>query len=51
VYSGEDVGETLGVEGAPEARDVGVLNLIVVCGGLGVVLLALLRARRAKQGQ
>ncbi len=48
VYSGEDVGETLDIEGAPGARDVGGLNLLVVCGGLGMVLLALARAQRAK---
>src|SRR5919107_708377 len=43
VYSGEAVGETLAVEGAPEPRDVGPVNALVVCGGVIAVLYALLR--------
>ncbi|MFL6008272.1 MAG: ArnT family glycosyltransferase [Rubrobacteraceae bacterium] len=45
VYSGEAVGETLAVEGAPEPRDVGLANALVVCGGVIAVLYALLRLR------
>ena len=45
VYSGEAVGETLAVEGAPEPRDVGLVNALVVCGGVIAVLYALLRLR------
>ena len=45
VYSGEAVGETLAVEGAPEPRDVGLVNVLVVCGGVIAVLYALLRGR------
>jgi Dolichyl-phosphate-mannose-protein mannosyltransferase len=45
VYSGEAVGETLALEGAPEPRDVGLANALVVCGGVIAVLYALLRLR------
>jgi 4-amino-4-deoxy-L-arabinose transferase-like glycosyltransferase len=44
VYSGEAVGETLGIEGAPDPRDVGLVNVLVVCGGLLAVLYALVRS-------
>ena len=44
VYSGEAVGETLGIEGTPEPRDVGLANALVVCGGALAVLYALLRS-------
>jgi 4-amino-4-deoxy-L-arabinose transferase-like glycosyltransferase len=50
VYSGEAVGETLAVEGAPEPRDVGLVNVLVVCGGVIAVLYALLRGRRGAGG-
>ena len=50
VYSGEAVGETLAVEGAPEPRDVGRVNALVVCGGVIAVLYALLRGRRGAGG-
>jgi 4-amino-4-deoxy-L-arabinose transferase-like glycosyltransferase len=46
VYSGEAVGETLGVESGPEARDVGLANAFVVCGGVLVVLYVLLRRQK-----
>jgi 4-amino-4-deoxy-L-arabinose transferase-like glycosyltransferase len=46
VYSGEAVGETLGIEGRPEPRDVGLANALVVCGGVLAVLYALLRGYR-----
>ena len=46
VYSGEAAGETLGIEGGPEARDVGLANALVVCGiGLAVVY-ALFRGQK-----
>jgi 4-amino-4-deoxy-L-arabinose transferase-like glycosyltransferase len=45
VYSGEAVGETLAIEGAPEPRDVSLVNALVVCGGVIAVLYALLRLR------
>ena len=50
VYSGEAVGETLGIEGSPEARYVGPANVLVVCGGVLAVLYALRRGQthRAK---
>ena len=50
VYSGEAVGETLAVEGAPEPRDVGLVNALVVCGGVIAVFYALLRGRRGAGG-
>ena len=46
VYSGEAVGETLGIKGKPEVRDVGLANALVVCGGGLAVLYALWRARQ-----
>ena len=45
VYSGEDVGDTLDIEGRPEARDVGMANALVACGGVLAVLYVLLRGR------
>jgi 4-amino-4-deoxy-L-arabinose transferase-like glycosyltransferase len=50
VYSGEAASETLAVEGAPEPRDVGLVNVLVVCGGVIAVLYALLRGRRGAGG-
>jgi len=50
VYSGEAVGETLAIEGAPESRDVGPVNALVVCGGVLALLYALLRGRRGAGG-
>jgi hypothetical protein len=50
VYSGEVVGETLAIEGAPEPRDVGPVNTLVVCGGVLAVFYALLRGRRGAGG-
>ena len=38
VYSGEAVGETLSIQGAPEPRDVGPANALVVLGGVLAVL-------------
>jgi hypothetical protein len=46
VYSGEAVGETLDIEGRPEARDVGLANTLVVCGGVLAVLYVLLRGQK-----
>src|SRR5215217_7875117 len=46
VYSGEAVGETLGIEGRPGPRDIGLANALVVCGGVLAVLYALLRGYR-----
>ena len=46
VYSGEAVGETLDIEGRPEARDVGLANTLVVCGGVLTVLYVLLRGQK-----
>jgi hypothetical protein len=46
VYSGEAVGETLGVEGEPQARDVGLTNAFLACGGVLVVLYILLRRQK-----
>jgi 4-amino-4-deoxy-L-arabinose transferase-like glycosyltransferase len=48
VYSGEAVGETLGIEGGPEPRDIGLANVLVVCGGVLAVLYALLRSCKAR---
>lgn len=45
VYSGEAVGETLDVEGTPEPRDVGMLNLALVSAGV-FGLLGFLWSRR-----
>jgi len=47
VYSGEQVGETLDVEGRPEARDVGIVNASVV--GLGILALFSTILRRKKE--
>jgi hypothetical protein len=46
VYSGDAVGETLDVESGPEARDVGLANAFVVCGGVLAVLYVLLRRQK-----
>jgi 4-amino-4-deoxy-L-arabinose transferase-like glycosyltransferase len=47
VYSGKAVGETLGVGGGPELRDVGLANVVVVCGGvLAVFCVLLVRAQK-----
>jgi 4-amino-4-deoxy-L-arabinose transferase-like glycosyltransferase len=43
VYSGEAAGETLGFEGRPEPRDVGLANALVVFGGVLAVLYVLWR--------
>jgi len=51
VYSGEAVGETLGVEGEPKPRDVGVANALVALGGVLAVLLAIARRLRAAGGR
>jgi 4-amino-4-deoxy-L-arabinose transferase-like glycosyltransferase len=50
VYSGEAVGETLGVEGGPEPRDVGAANALVALGGVLAVLYAAWRRQRAGGG-
>ena len=50
VYSGEAVGATLGVRGAPEPRDVGLGNAFVALGLFLLVLHRLLRAQK-KQGK
>lgn len=47
VYSGEQVGETLEIEGGPEARDVGAVNAMVV--GLGFLALLTTILRRKQQ--
>jgi 4-amino-4-deoxy-L-arabinose transferase-like glycosyltransferase len=47
VYSGETAGETLGIEGGPVPRDVGLVNALVVCGGVLAVLYALWRRYKA----
>ena len=44
VYSGDAVAGTLDERGAPEIRDVGWINLLVVCCGLLAVLFALVWA-------
>jgi len=48
VYSGEAVGETLGIRGGPEARDVGLANALVACGGVLAVVYSLLRGHRSR---
>jgi 4-amino-4-deoxy-L-arabinose transferase-like glycosyltransferase len=48
VYSGEAVGETLDIEGGPEARDVGLANALVVCGVVLAVLYVLLRGQKGE---
>ena len=48
VYSGEAVGETLGIVGAPEVRDVGLANALVVCGGVLAMLYVLVGAQNAR---
>ena len=47
VYSGEAVGETLGLKGGAEARDVGLVNALVACGGVLVVLYVLVRRQKS----
>jgi hypothetical protein len=51
VYAGEAVGETLDIENGPEARDVGLANVLVVCGGVLAVLYVLLRGQRGEERQ
>jgi 4-amino-4-deoxy-L-arabinose transferase-like glycosyltransferase len=51
IYSGEAVGETLGVEGKPKPIDVGLANALVACGGVLAVLYALLRHKREDGGR
>ena len=46
VYSGEAVGETLGIEGGPEAREVGLANAFVACAGVVAVLYVLVRGQK-----
>ena len=46
VYPGEAVGETLGIRGAPEPREVGSGNAIVSFGILILLLRRLLRAQK-----
>ncbi len=48
VYSGEAVGETLGLRGAPEPRDVGLGNALIA---LGIFLLVLHRLFRSQKKQ
>ena len=50
VYSGEAVGETLGVRGAPEPREVGLGNALVA-GGLFLLVLHRLFGAQKKQGK
>lgn len=50
VYSGEAVGETLGVRGAPEPREVGLGNALVAGGLFLIVLYRLFRAQK-QQGE
>ena len=50
VYSGEAVGETLGVEGEPPARDVGSINAIVAFGGM-LALIAFIWRKQKKVGE
>jgi hypothetical protein len=47
VYSGEQVGKTLDIEGEPEARNVGAVNAAVV--GLGLLALFSTILRRKKE--
>lgn len=49
VYSGETVAKTLDIQGSPDARDVGLPNVLAVGAGVIVVLLALLRGRTQQQ--
>jgi 4-amino-4-deoxy-L-arabinose transferase-like glycosyltransferase len=48
VYSGEAVGETLGIGGGPQPRDVGLANALVVCGGVLAVLYVLVWGYRSR---
>ena len=50
VYSGEAVGATLGIRGAPEPRDVGLGNALVA-GGLLLLVLHRLFGAQKKQGE
>ena len=50
VYSGAAVGETLGLRGAPEPRNVGLANALVPPGLVLLVPVRLLRAQK-KQGE
>src|SRR5215210_1217223 len=51
VYSGEAVGETLGIRGGPEPRSVGLANALVAFGGVLAVLYALLRQKQEGDGR
>jgi 4-amino-4-deoxy-L-arabinose transferase-like glycosyltransferase len=51
IYSGEAVGETLAIEGAPEPRDVGPANALVVCGAVLTILYVLLRRQKEDSTQ
>ncbi|WP_162924633.1 glycosyltransferase family 39 protein [Rubrobacter indicoceani] len=52
IYSGEQVGGTLGVEGRPPARQVGVFNALIVGIGLvGLVAWVFHRSTRTEQHQ
>jgi hypothetical protein len=51
VYSGEAVGETLGIEGGPEVRAVGLANVFVVCGGVLAILYVLLVRAQKPRGE
>jgi 4-amino-4-deoxy-L-arabinose transferase-like glycosyltransferase len=51
VYSGEAVGATLGIEGAPEPRDVGPANSLGACGGVLGVLYVLMRRQKNVEKQ
>ena len=48
VYSGETVGETLGIRGVPEPREVGSWNAMLSSGIFLLVLYCLLRAQKKK---
>lgn len=51
IYSGEAVGETLAIEGAPEPRDVGPANALIVCGAVLTILYVLLRRQKEESTQ
>ena len=48
LYSGEAVGETLGIRGAPEPREVGSWNAVISFGPLFLLFHHLLRAQKKK---
>jgi 4-amino-4-deoxy-L-arabinose transferase-like glycosyltransferase len=51
VYSGEAVGETLDIEGRPQARDVGLASVFVMCSGVLAVLYVLVRGQKSQGEQ